>query len=67
MQVTVNISIVEEDEFSLTLSEAADAVLKALGGDEAKDLCRVSVMGNAAIGPQANPVMMPGMAPPPPA
>jgi hypothetical protein len=58
MQVTVNITIVEEDEFTLSLSEAADAVLKALGGDEAKDLCRVSVMGSAAIGPEPVPTMM---------
>lgn len=65
MQIMVNVTITDDDNYSLTLDEAASAVLAALGGDPAKDVCRISVMGNAAVGPpQANPAMT-GMMPPP--
>lgn len=51
LQIMVNVAITDDDNYSLTLDEAASAVLTALGGDPAKDVCRISVMGNAAVGP----------------
>ncbi len=37
MQVNVNVTLDPGDEWTMSLDEVADAVLKALGGDEAKD------------------------------
>jgi len=43
MLVSVSVQLAPEDNFSLTPDEAATAVLAALGGDPADDLCTCTV------------------------
>jgi len=50
MNVSVSINLMEGDEWTLTPNEAADAILKALGGDEKKDMVSVNVSGSGTAG-----------------
>jgi len=50
MQVTTTIQLSRGDTFDLTSDEAADAVLKALGGDEDKDGCVINILAESEQG-----------------
>lgn len=43
MQIQTTINLSQDDTYDLTTQEAADAILKALGGDEDVDYCVVNV------------------------
>lgn len=43
MLITVNIQLLEGDEFAQTPSEVAETVFSALGGDEGKDSCQATI------------------------
>ena len=49
MQVYVTINLSTDSDFSMTSLEAATAVLAALGGDPAKDVCTVQATIPAAV------------------
>ena len=55
MQATVQVYVHKGDPFNLSPSEAADAVLKALGGNEDTDFVTVSISipaGSAGTNPE---------------
>jgi hypothetical protein len=43
MQIWVNIQLAEGDVMQETSAEIADGVLRAVGGDETKDFCSVTI------------------------
>jgi len=53
VRISVHIDLAPEDTWTMPTTEAADAVLKALGGDETKDFCEVlaHASGNAGTLP----------------
>jgi len=59
MQVNATVTIQPGDAWTLTPTEAADAVLKALGGDEAKDTVNLNVVGAGVAGVDTTPTMTP--------
>jgi len=63
MHVQVQIQLTHDEyasELAGNASELAVAVLKAIGGDDTKDVVNVSINDSGTAG------TMPGMAPPPP-
>jgi hypothetical protein len=50
MNVSASITVMTGDEFTLSPTEAADAILKALGGDEKKDIVSVNISGSGQAG-----------------
>jgi len=52
MNVSVSITLQQGDKFDQTMTEAAHAVLEALGGDASRDTCQLMVNTVAAmVGP----------------
>lgn len=43
MQIWVTVQTDETDDFDMTPQEVADAMFQALGGDEDKDFCTVTM------------------------
>jgi hypothetical protein len=55
MDVQCTVTLAEGDHLGLSSTEAATAILLALGGDETKDVVRVSVSTPTAIVGTPNP------------
>jgi hypothetical protein len=50
MQIHATVTVDSDDDWTLSVTEAADAILKALGGDENKDHCVVYVNTTGSVG-----------------
>jgi len=60
MMVNMSITLQEWDtKFDLSPTEVADAVLKALGGDETKDVVNATVSGSGSAGAAPTPPPVP--------
>ena len=71
MNVNVSVSLLPGDTWTMTPTEAAEAILVALNGDEKIDIVNVGVSGSGSAGnvPQVAPPspvgMVPSVMPPP--
>jgi hypothetical protein len=57
--IYVSIQLAEGDNMQETPNEIADGVLRAVGGDEAKDTCQITIMQPSVPGVAGVPIAPP--------
>ena len=55
MNITVNVTLNDEQQLRVAVPDVAAQVLELLGGDPARDTCTVIVLSQSAIGPGVEP------------